>query len=93
MHELTDQSIDREGTLREDEFLSCLEYFVLGTEFDADVTKYIEFNFLYTVNLGIPDIAKTTHHAETVLSFDIWGPLDFDVSLLFDRQEPFVSRH
>ena len=60
---------------------------VLGTTFGADITKYLEFDFLYRVNLGIPDVNKTTHHSEAVFSFDIWGPLDFDVSLIFDRLE------
>jgi len=60
---------------------------VLGTTFEADITKYLEFDFLYSVALGIPDVSQTTHHSETALSFDIWGPLDFDVSLIFDRQE------
>jgi len=60
---------------------------VLGTTFGADITKYLEFDFLYYVNLGIPDVNKTTHHSQATFSFDIWGPLDFDVDFIFDRQE------
>jgi len=61
--------------------------FVLGTHWESDITDYLDFDFLYGVALGVPDTSKTTHHGEAVLSFDIWGPLDFDVSFVFDRQE------
>jgi putative salt-induced outer membrane protein YdiY len=70
-------SDDREGT-----FVT-----VLGTGFEADITRYLEFDFLYYLNLGVPDLAKTTHHGESGFDFDIWGPLDFEVNFTFDRQE------
>lgn len=60
---------------------------VLGTVFEAKITKYLEFDFSYYVNIGIPDVKQTTHRAETELSFKVWGPLDFDVSLIYDRLE------
>jgi hypothetical protein len=60
---------------------------VLGTGFETAITKYLDYDLQYTVNLGIPDVNLTTHHAETGLSFDIWGPLDFDVDLIWDRIE------
>jgi hypothetical protein len=60
---------------------------ILGTLFETDITKYIEFDFQYYVALGIPDVNETTHHAETGVSFDVWGPLEFDVDLIFDRLE------
>jgi len=60
---------------------------VLGTGLEADITRYLEFDFLYYLNLGVPDLAKTTHHGESGFDFDIWGPLDFEVNFTFDRQE------
>ena len=30
---------------------------------------------------------KTSHHLESILSFDLWGPLDFETSFIFDRVE------
>lgn len=39
------------------------------------------------MNLGFPHVNLTTHHSEATLSFDVWGPLDFDVTTVFDRVE------
>jgi hypothetical protein len=33
------------------------------------------------------DTDKTNHHAESIISFDIWGPLEFEVAAIFDRIE------
>ena len=30
---------------------------------------------------------ETNHHYRSTLSFDVWGPLDFDVSFIWDRIE------
>jgi hypothetical protein len=31
------------------------------------------------------------HHAESILSFDIWGPLELDLTFIFDRVEKPVE--
>ena len=41
----------------------------------------------YSVLAVVTDLEKTSHHGESVLDFDIWGPLDFELSLIFDRIE------
>ena len=35
----------------------------------------------------VTDTDKTSHHAESILSFDIWRSLDFEFALIFDRIE------
>jgi hypothetical protein len=60
---------------------------VLGTKFEADITSYLDYDLSYNVNVGIPAVGQSTHHAESTLSFDVWGPLDFDVTVVFDRLE------
>jgi len=60
---------------------------ILGTTFETDITKYVDFDFSYNVNIGVPDIDETNHHAEAVLSVDLYGPLDLDLSVIFDRNE------
>jgi putative salt-induced outer membrane protein YdiY len=60
---------------------------VAGTSLELDITSDIEFDNSYGVQLVVTDMDKTNHHAESVLSFDLWGPLDFDVSFIWDRTE------
>ena len=42
--------------------------------------------------LVITDLGLTSHHLLSTLSFDIWGPLDLDVSFTWDRVEQPVAR-
>jgi hypothetical protein len=35
----------------------------------------------------VTDIDKTSHHVQSILSFDIWGPLEFETAFYFDRIE------
>ncbi len=46
---------------------------------------------LYNLQLTVTDFDKTSHHAESVLSFDVWGPLEFELALIFDRVEKPVA--
>ena len=59
----------------------------VGTKVEFDLPRGIEWDNSYKVQLVVSDIGKTNHHAESILSFDIWGPLEFDLSFLFDRVE------
>jgi hypothetical protein len=57
--------------------------------FDSDEFDDVSFDWdnSYKLNLVVTDISETNHHAESVLSFDVWGPLDLKLSLIFDRIE------
>lgn len=60
---------------------------VTGVSLDLDLTSDIELDNSYALQLVVTDFGNTNHHAESVLSFDVWGPLDFDVSGIWDRIE------
>jgi hypothetical protein len=60
---------------------------VLGTDIDFDLPKGIEWDNSYKVQVVATDIDATNHHAVSELSFDIWGPLEIDLSFIFDRIE------
>ena len=57
------------------------------TRLDFDLPRGIEWNNNYSIQIVVSDIDKTSHHAETALEFDIWGPLDFEIAFIFDRIE------
>lgn len=56
-----------------------------GTNLEWDVTKDIDFRFDYIVQVGVPEIGNTDHHAFLSLSIDIAKDLDLDLSLTWDR--------
>ena len=64
---------------------------VLGTNINFHLPRGIEWDNLYRVNVVVTNIGQTSHHAVSVLSFDIWGPLDLEASLTFDRIESPVG--
>jgi hypothetical protein len=64
---------------------------LLRTKLDFDLRYGIEWDNLYTLQVVVTDPDKTSHHAESELSFDIWGPLEFEVSFIFDRIEKPVE--
>jgi hypothetical protein len=35
----------------------------------------------------VTGIGKTSHHFESILSVDMWGPLDLDLTFMLDRIE------
>jgi len=47
----------------------------------------VEWDNSYRVQIVATDLDKTNHHAESILSFDIWGPLELDLTFIFDRVE------
>jgi hypothetical protein len=62
---------------------------VYSAELDFDLPGGTEWDNVYRLQLVATDYGKTSHHAESVLSFDVWGPLDLDVSGTWDRiQDP-----
>jgi putative salt-induced outer membrane protein YdiY len=60
---------------------------VASTEVDFDLPRGIEWDNMYKLQLVVTDLDKTNHHAESTLSFDVWGPLELDVTFMFDRVE------
>ena len=60
-----------------------------GTTYTNELTKDIDYSLDYRFLLVKPESGKYTHHFITGLSFDALGPLDFDVSFVWDRvQQP-----
>ena len=60
---------------------------LLATRLDFDFPHGIEWDNSYSVWAVVTDLEKTSHHGESILDFDIWGPLEFEVGLIFDRIE------
>ena len=64
---------------------------VLSTVLDADLTSDVELESQYRVSIVATDLDKTHHHFELELSNDIWGPVELDVTFIFDRIEKPVA--
>jgi len=61
----------------------------LGTNFDHDITKDIDFYALYDATFTDEASGTYIHHFDTGLDFEILGNLDFTISLVWDRvQDP-----
>ena len=58
-----------------------------GTMLDFDFPRGIELDNTYSLRVVTTDLDQTNHHFESVLSFDVWGPLEFDLSFTLDRIE------
>jgi putative salt-induced outer membrane protein YdiY len=64
---------------------------VLQTTLELDPLNDLEWDTNFRAQIITTDFDKTNTHFETTLSFDIWGPLDLDVSFIWDyivRPEP-----
>jgi hypothetical protein len=60
---------------------------IFGTDLELEITKDLDWDSSYAVQLVVTDLDKTNHHAESKLSFDVWGPVDFDLTFIWDRIE------
>lgn len=59
-----------------------------ATTFSYDITSDIEMDFDYNAQVGVPDANRAFHHANLVVSIDLYGSLlDLDLSLTWDRTE------
>jgi putative salt-induced outer membrane protein YdiY len=65
---------------------------VATTELNFDLPRGLEWDNSYKLQLVVTDLGKTNHHAESTLSFDVWGPLELDLTFMFDRVEDPVSK-
>jgi len=59
----------------------------IGADLDFDLPGGTELDNSYKVQIVATDMDKTSHHFESVLSVDIWGPLDLDLTFMLDRIE------
>ena len=63
----------------------------LNTNLNFDFARGIEWDNLYRLQVAVTNIGNTSHHDFSVLSFEIWGPLDLDISLTWDRTQTPVE--
>jgi len=60
---------------------------VVGTVYDTELTKKIDFNALYTFNIVNQKSGTYTHHAKATLEIELTSRFDLDLSLVWDRIE------
>lgn len=58
-----------------------------GISIETDPMDNLEWDTSYRIALVVTDFDKTNHNLRSVLSFDIWGPLDLDTTFQYDRIE------
>ena len=58
-----------------------------STEYEVEVTSWMDYLFLLQVTLLDEDSGTYQHHLLTTLSTDLIGNFDLDVSLIWDRIE------
>ena len=59
-----------------------------ATDVEWDITKDLELDFHYDVQIGVPETKNSFHHLSAVFSMDVWGDLlDLDFSFYWDRNE------
>ena len=56
-----------------------------GTKYTNELTKDIDYTLDYRFLIVKPEAGRYTHHFITSLSIDSVGPLDFDISAVWDR--------
>ena len=57
------------------------------TTFELDITSDIDWDTSYQLVAVVTDWDRTSQHLSSVFSFEVWGPLDLDVSFVYDRIE------
>ena len=57
------------------------------TTVEVDPIADVDWDTEYTLAAVVSDWGKTSHHLSSVFSFEVWGPLDLDVSFVWDRIE------
>jgi hypothetical protein len=60
-------------------------------DFAVVVSTDMDLDTIYKVQLIATDFDKTNHHLETELSNDIWGPVELDITFIWDRIEKPVA--
>jgi putative salt-induced outer membrane protein YdiY len=65
---------------------------VFSTELDLELTKDLDWDTSYELQLVVTDLGLSSHHLLSTFSFDVWGPLDLDVTFGWDRVEQPTRR-
>jgi hypothetical protein len=60
---------------------------IFHSTLELDPVKDVDWDTTYQVQLVVTDTDKTNHHLLSVISIEVWGPLDLDVSFTWDRIE------
>jgi putative salt-induced outer membrane protein YdiY len=55
------------------------------TEFEYEPSSNLDWTTRYLARLVATDISQTNQNLTSILSFDIWGPLDLDLTIIWDR--------
>jgi len=55
------------------------------TTLETDITKKIELTAEYGVQIGLGDEPNHIHHSFVLFEIDVWGDIDFDMSLTWDH--------
>jgi len=76
--------LDGNGDPLQDEE-SLVGALITSTRLEWDITKKIDWNFSYRLQLGVPQIEQRFQNLFTTLSFEITKLIDIDLSLKFDR--------
>jgi hypothetical protein len=58
---------------------------MLGTHYDVDITKDLEFTFKYDIKVAQEKAGGYSHHIITSVTNDITKRVELDVSFLWDR--------
>jgi len=61
--------------------------FILGTVYDHEITKKLDFRFDYRATFTNETSGKYLHHLLTSLEFELTSILDFDITWVWDRIE------
>jgi hypothetical protein len=57
------------------------------TSLELDITPDVDWDTSYQIVAVVTDWDRTSHHLSSVFSFEVWGPLDLDISFIWDRIE------
>jgi hypothetical protein len=57
------------------------------TKLELDPFRDVDWDTTYSLVAVVSDWDRTSHHLVSVFSFEVWGPFDFDLSLVWDRIE------
>lgn len=59
----------------------------IGTDFDTELTSWMDYLFSFTATFVDEDSGSYQHHLLTTLSSDLRGNFDIDITLVWDRTE------
>jgi hypothetical protein len=57
------------------------------TSLELDITPDVDWDTSYQIVAVVTNWDRASQHLSSVFSFEVWGPLDLDVSFIWDRIE------